>query len=301
LVDVEKIKGGPYGIAEGPIWDDSRQVLLWTDIMSGSVFEFSPKTDCVKPIISNAYSNAVALNESGLIIVGQKGVVLFDEGTLSPLADRIADEPLKCNDAIADAKGRLLFGSLYYNEKEPYVLGKLYSMNPDGKIDILDEGFHHANGIGFSPDNKTLYFTDTAVRRIFAYDYDIVSGLAKNRRVFVQVPDHEGIPDGLTVDAEGFVWSAQWYGGCIVRYDPSGIMERRITLPVLQTASLTFGGTDLTDIYVTSAAHRVRLKIAPAGYDHEAENAGGSVYRLNVGIKGKIEYKATLKISDKGG
>ena len=118
----------------------------------------------------------------------------------------------------------------------------------------------------------------------------------KNRRVFVQVPDHEGIPDGLTVDAEGYVWSAQWYGGSIVRYDPEGKIERRINLLVRQTASLAFGGDDFTDIFVTTSAKKIKLRIAPKGYNYEADNIGGAVYRLNIGIKGKKEHRANIRI-----
>ncbi len=107
-------------------------------------------------------------------------------------------------------------------------------------------GFHLSNGLAFSPDNTVLYFTDSAARSIYAYDYNLASGDVKNRRLLIQVPSTEGIPDGLTVDAEGFLWSAQWYGSRIVRYDPDGTVERFIGIPASQVSCMTFGGPVLT-------------------------------------------------------
>jgi sugar lactone lactonase YvrE len=151
-----------------------------------------------------------------------------------------------------------------------------------------------ANGLGFSPDNSTLYFTDSAERLIFAYDYRRSDGRLSNRRRFVSVPSTEGLPDGLTVDAEGFVWSAQWFGGCIVRYDPDGKEQQRISIPVAQSSSVAFGGPDLTDIFITSAALDDSLTLAPPGYSPAAQRAGGPLYRVNVGIPGRPEYKARI-------
>jgi sugar lactone lactonase YvrE len=93
-------------------------------------------------------------------------------------------------------------------------------VDTDERVTVLDDGFHLANGLGFSPDDRTLYFTDSAARRIYAYDYNPATGDARNRRTIVRVPDDEGLPDGLTVDADGFVWFAQWYASCVVSYDP---------------------------------------------------------------------------------
>ena len=161
----------------------------------------------------------------------------------------------------------------------------------------MEEGVHLSNGLGFSPDNKILYYTDTVFRTIYAYDYNLKNGSISNRRVFVKVPDDEGIPDGMTVDSEGFVWSAHWYGSCIVRYDPEGKINMRLKTPAKQTSSLIFGGKDLTDIYVTTSEKSVKLHIAPEGYDFDALDIGGPVYRYNLGIKGKPEYLADISIN----
>jgi len=143
-------------------------------------------------------------------------------------------------------------------------------------------------------DAKTLYFTDSAARIIYSYDYYEKSGSARIRLVFVKVPATSGLPDGLTVDAEDFVWSAEWYGSRVVRYDPDGKVERSIETPAKQTSSLAFGGPDLTDIFITSAAKSEPMPIMPPGYDPNTGNFGGALYHVNLGIRGKAEFVADI-------
>jgi D-xylonolactonase len=112
----------------------------------------------------------------------------------------------------------------------------------------------------------------------------------------VKVPNTSGLPDGLTVDAEGFVWSAEWYGSCIVRYDPDGRVERRIATPAKQTSSLMFGGPDLTDIFITSAGKSEPMPVMPPGYDPQSGNFGGALYHINPGIRGKREFLANISV-----
>ncbi|MDQ2945508.1 MAG: SMP-30/gluconolactonase/LRE family protein [Acidobacteriota bacterium] len=167
-------------------------------------------------------------------------------------------------------------------------------METDGTVYTLDTGFKVANGMGFSIDRKTLYVTDSAERRIYAYDYDARTGNATRRRILVQVPSEEGLPDGLTVDAQGFIWSAQWFGGCLCRYDLDGRIERRIGIPAEQTSSLTFGGPDLTDIFVSSAATPDALALVPPAY-RSTGNVGGQLFHLNLGIQGKAEFRSRIQ------
>jgi D-xylonolactonase len=164
--------------------------------------------------------------------------------------------------------------------------------DPDGSLAIEDEGIDLANGLGLAPDDRTLYFTDSTARSIFAYDVDPATGGLSRKRLFVRVPAAEGVPDGLTVDREGHVWSAQWYGGCVVRYDPDGTVERRIALPVKQVSSLAFGGDDYADLYVTSAANAWTSPYAPPGYDFHAPNTGGALYRIRTDCRGRPEHVA---------
>jgi D-xylonolactonase len=135
--------------------------------------------------------------------------------------------------------------------------------------------------MGFSPDGKTFYFTDTMRFTIFKFDYDRKSGELSNERVFVRSPDHEGWPDGMTVDANGDVWSTRWDGWMMVRYAPDGKEKDRVKFPCKKVSSCLFGGEDLGDLYVTTA-----------GGDNKAENGptAGALYRCRPGVKGRQEF-----------
>ena len=200
------------------------------------------------------------------------------------------------NDCTPDALGRLLSGTCFYDPKGEYALGALVQVANDGIPSIIDQGLQMSNGLDFSPDNRTLYLADSVARRIYAYDYDLKSGGVSNRRVLVSVPQDEGLPDGLCVDSEGFIWSAQWYGSCVVRYTPDGGVERRFEVPAKQPTAIAFGGQDLTDIFVTSAGESGRLPIMPPGYDPDSGYFGGALFHTRLGIRGKKPFKCDIKI-----
>jgi sugar lactone lactonase YvrE len=282
---------------EAPTWDAINQRVLWTDNETDQTYQYAVDTGEHKMLTRGLVTSGIALNRSGgLILGGPGGLHLWREpGDCRMIVGECGGEQLQVNDLIADLHGRIYAGTLYWGAKGMEKTGKLYLISPDGAIRVVEEGIELSNGLGFSPDNKTLYFTDSTARRIYAYDLDGITGDLSHRRVFVQVPDDEGIPDGMTVDAEGFVWSAQWYGSQIVRYDPQGKVERRIPMPARQVSSLIFGGDDLTDLYVTTAGHSWVGPYAPPGYDFDAPNVGGSLYRIRVDIQGRPEYQADFK------
>ena len=130
-----------------------------------------------------------------------------------------------------------------------------------------------------------MYYTDSLARTIYLFDYNILNGELSNRRVFVQIPTDEGVPDGMTVDAEGYVWSARWGASCLVRYRPDGTEQQKIHFPAEKVSSVTFGGLDYTDMYVTSAGGDNR----PA----EGEYAG-ALFKLNLGIQGMPEFQSQI-------
>jgi D-xylonolactonase len=232
------------------------------------------------------------------VITNSSGFWLWEGEGQPRLIARDADgHACLLNDCIADPAGRVLAGSKFYDPHTEYPLAALIALDKNRKARVLDEGFHLSNGLGFSPDCKTLYFTDSVARTIYAYDYDAARGAAKHRRVFVKVPVTSGLPDGLTVDAQGFVWSAEWYGSCIVRYDPDGHVERRIETPAKQTSALAFGGPDLADIFVTSAGKSEPMPIMPPGYDPHSGCIGGALYHINLGIPGKNEFLSEINLN----
>lgn len=283
---------------EGPIWDVGPQRLYWTDI-TGQKFYCYDWSSRKHWLVKEGWEIAgAALSRSGgFVVTNSSGIWLWDgRGNPRLVAEQADGSKCQMNDCIADPAGRLVAGSYFYDPSKVYPLGKLIRVDTDGTAQVIDEGFHLPNGLGFSVDARTLYFTDSAVRIIYAYDYDSESGRVGNRRVFVKVPATSGLPDGLTVDAEGFVWSVEWYGSRVVRYDPEGKTERTIETPAKQTSSLAFGGADLSDIFITSAARSEPMPIMPPGYDPNAGYFGGALYHLNLGIQGKPEFLADIKV-----
>jgi D-xylonolactonase len=235
-----------------------------------------------------------------LVVCGATGLHLWKEqDQFVTLASQHESEPLVFNDMIADPDGGVYAGTLYWDERGMTKHGKLFHISPAGKIQVVEDGTELANGLGFSADGRTLYFADSAARAISAYDVDRCDGSLRNKRIFVRVGEDEGIPDGLTVDSEGFVYSAQWYGGQVVRYDPDGKAQQRIKLPVTQVSSVAFGGTDLCDLYVTTAADPWPSALRPSGFDPSAPTGGG-LFRIRVQTPGVKEHIARLRTKEPG-
>jgi sugar lactone lactonase YvrE len=193
------------------------------------------------------------------------------------------DNPELCyNDAAVDRQGRLLVGTV--NMQDPFLPeGSLYRLDPDGSFHKLDTGYATANGIGISPDGRTVYVADQRHRQIIALDYDTVRGTVSNRRLFACVPDNEGMPDGLIVDAEGFIWSGHWDGWKLTRYDPDGRIERQIRFPVQHVISFAFGGRNLDELFVTTSAWDF------GDEERKQQPWAGDLLRVDTGIKGLVE------------
>jgi len=254
---------------ECPVWDVDAQTLYWTDLSGERFYSYDPALGEHRIVKRGLQICGFRRNRAGGFVIGNsRGIWLWDGADdVRLIVDGVAGAHCAINDCTADPAGRFLAGSTFYDPAGGYILGALFAVDRDGAARILDAGFHLSNGMGFSPDGPTFNFADTMARKIYAYDYDLSRGTASNRRVLVQVPDDEGVPDGLAVDAEGFLWSAHWYGSCVVRYDSEGTAERRIVLPAKQISSVAFGGSDLRDLYVTSASKSEPSPAMPKGYD----------------------------------
>jgi D-xylonolactonase len=283
---------------ECPVWDPAG-TLFWTDIAGCRFYRYQPSSGRHEIVHEGLQINGFRLNRpGGFVITNSQGIWLWDGADrVKLIAGEVDGSKLQVNDCIADPAGRLYAGTCFYDPNTEYELGKLVRVDTNGNTSIVDDGIQMANGLGFSPDLSTLYFTDSGLRRIYAYDYKVTTGEVSNRRIVVQVPNTEGLPDGMTVDSEGFIWSAQWYGSAVVRYDPDGAVERRIDTPAKQTSAIAFGGDDLTDIFITSAGKSGALPIMPPGYDPQTGYIGGRLYHLNLGINGKPEHRADISIA----
>ena len=279
IVDCKNVLG------EGAVWCPREQVLWWIDISSPSLWRFEPRSGRVEhwPLPKPPGSFALR-KDGGFLFAFRNGFATLDEpgGGLRWLEIAgltLGDE--RFNDGKADRAGRFWTGTL--DRKLGTAIGKLYRLEPGFRVAAMDRGFTISNGIGWSPDDRTMYFTDTPSRRIYRYDFDAASGEIANRRVFVEVEPGHGGPDGMTVDADGYVWSAQFDRWCINRYAPDGKLDRSIRLPVQRPTSCMFGGPDLATLYVTSATMDLAAE-ALAVQPH-----AGGVFALAPGVRGLAE------------
>ena len=294
--EVELICDQNLACGESPVWDPINQTLNWVD-SGDALFEYN---DLKKEIITLEKPLEVAaiaphLN-GGLVMACKTGFYLRDKsGNIKLLSNSCNGMPVNLiNEIMADPKGRIYGGQEKFNENNIYEPGFLFMLDVNGETSIVEEGLHISNGMGFSPDLKTFYLVDTIPGNIYAYDFHIDTGHISNKKILIKIDKNEGLPDGMCVDADGFIWIARWFGNGLSRYGPDGKLERKIELPIAQPTSLTFGGKDLNEIYITSAAAYWETHLAPNNHNYKSLR-GGSLYRIKQDIIGKSDFMAKVK------
>jgi sugar lactone lactonase YvrE/DNA-binding IclR family transcriptional regulator len=275
----------PWGahLAEGPHWSAREEKLYWVDILAPAVHRFDPATrgneTCALPRLVSA---VVERANGGIAVLTQAGLEALDfaSGRLGPLVDPEAELPdNRFNDGKCDIAGRLWAGTMSIDAARKS--GALYRIDTDLTWQRMDRPFTVANGLDWSPDGRTMYFTDSAAGHIYAYPCDPSDGTLGQRRVFAVIDPAEGRPDGLTVDAEGCVWSALWDGWAVRCFSPDGKPIRDLRLPVPRPTSVTFGGVGLRTLFITSARLRLPAKILA-----DAPFSGG-IFGADVGVAGQ--------------
>jgi sugar lactone lactonase YvrE len=259
-------------LGESPMWHVGEQAIYWVDLY-GPVLHRMRTGGSVESwtIPGSKFVGSFVFAEGGRVLLSlEHGLVLFDPATgiFSPFADpNTGREGIIYNDSKVDRAGRLWAGTLDLAETDPR--GVLYCLDPQGRATLGDSGFVVCNGPAFSPRGDILYFSDSMGRRILAYDLDPTRPVLRNRRVFAEMGPHEGIPDGLTVDAEGGVWCANYGAGRITRYAPDGQVTMVIELPCPVVTSMSFGGRDLTRLFITTGwslgTQRAEEETGPGG------------------------------------
>src|SRR3954464_9204281 len=239
-------------LGEGPLWWAG--ALWFTDIKQKKVHHFDPATGAGKSWEAPSTLGFLAPRRNGHFLAGAKtGLLDFDPASGSFTLLRQV-EPLRptnrLNDGAVDPEGRLWFGSMDDGEHEP--TGMLYRFYR-GSLAPMDSGYVITNGPAFSPRGDVLYHTDTLARRIYAFDLGRDGALA-NKRLFIEIEEGAGYPDGPTVDSEGCLWTGLFGGWCVRRYSPDGRLLQAVRFPVANVTKIAFGGTDLTTAYATTAA-----------------------------------------------
>ena len=285
MTDVKLAIDCACGCGENPLWHETEQRLYFVDNAAGKLLRFDPRSGEIEQLYqAGGWLGGFTFQEDGsLLLVMDSGVIAVRRGDeVSFLVEGVAElSETMFNDLIADPEGRVFSGTM----RRTLQPTGLYRLDCDGSLTCLLDDAILSNGLGFTPDRRGLYFTDTLRRNIYRFDYDRATGAITSRQTLVTVPEGEGFPDGMTVDAEGYIWSARWAGGRIARYAPDGMLEREITIPTGKVTSLTFAGPDYTDIYVTTAGGNTR--------DLDGDLAG-AIFHLNLGIRGLPEFKSRI-------
>lgn len=278
----------PCTVAEGPFWHDGQQTLYWVDVTRGMVYfkkYNAPVNDysCFDLKLGKI-GGMVFLDNKHLLLFAAQGKVWRWLPGLSPeLYAELPEAALsRFNDVIADPEGRVFCGVAPI---EKGGSGSLWRMNSGRSFSCLEpRTAGMPNGMGFSPDLQNFYFTVTDERIIYRYQYNRSTGNLSKKEVFISVPDNEGLPDGMTVDAEGCIWSAQWNGHRLVKYSPSGGKLEEYLFPIAKVSSVTFGGKNYSELFVTTANY-------PWNENDYKKIQAGMVFKLQKDRSGLPEYR----------
>lgn len=274
-------------LGEVPVWDVAEQALYWVDIEGRRLQRLDHASGAVTHWNFSERIGSFALRRAGgLVCAFETGFAFFDPptGAIEWIARPEAMiRRNRMNDGKCDRAGRFWAGSMDDQLREH--TGSLFRLDPDRSVHRMDGAIGIANSLAWSPDDRVFYFADTLDGTIYAYDFDLATGAIANKRVFATTHDQPGNPDGSTVDAEGYLWNAQWDGWRLVRYAPDGRMDRIVELPVQKPTSCMFGGPDLTTLYVTSAIWDL------GGEALTRQPWAGGLIAVDAGVRGLTEMR----------
>lgn len=272
---------------EGPLWHPKEKKIYWVDIPKGRMFRYDPADGFQEKVYEGRSVGGFTIQSDGslLLFMDKGSVKIWREGNLNTVIEEIPEEnDSRFNDVIADPEGRVFCGTMPTENH----LGNLYRLEKDGSLQKILEDINVPNGLGFTPEERKMYFTESRARKIYLFDYEKNTGEISNRRTFVQTEEGKGVPDGMTVDQNGNVWSARWGSGCLVQYTPDGKEVSRIDFPAKKVSSVTFGGKNYDDLYVTTGGGNNKRK--------EGKGAG-ALFRLSPeNVKGNKDFFSNIQI-----
>ncbi|QRN84032.1 SMP-30/gluconolactonase/LRE family protein [Chloroflexota bacterium] len=270
-------------LGEGPLWHPTEHRLYWVDIENNNLYKSNlALNDYTKDSFPTPIGAFGFVKDDGLILATGEGFATWNGSpkTYKALWHPFSDQPdIRMNDGKVDPAGRFWAGTL----DPAHSQAALYRLDPDGSRHTLLREIGISNGLGWSPDRKTMYYTDSLRYTIYAFDYDLATSEIHNQRPFIQLPkdDRAIVPDGLCVDAEGCVWSAQWNGWRVVRYSPAGEVLQTVSLPAQLVTSCCFGGPNLDQLFITTAW----TDLSPD--EHETQPLAGGVFTLKTTTQGQ--------------
>jgi sugar lactone lactonase YvrE len=280
--DAELVHDAAAVLGEGPLWDDREAALYWLDIEGRRLHRHDPAGGGNQAIELPEQVTAMAPHaEGGMVAAVAGGFARLDPGTgtLSSLGQVIADDAdMRMNDGKCDPRGRFWAGSM--SRQLLPGLGGLYCLSGDGPPALAKNGVSLSNGLAWSADARTFFHIDSLAFQVTAYDFDPDTGAIGDGRTVVEFDRALGLPDGMTIDAEGAIWVAVWGGSGVYRYSPNGELLAVVRVPATQVTSCAFGGPGYAELFITTASE---------GLDDEARAAqplAGGLFRGRTGVVG---------------
>ena len=271
---------------EGPVWNAVEQKLYWVDMLVSQIHTYHPASDTHAMFQFDDYVCAMAFRESGGLVLATHKHFAFWDGKDPKNLDIITEvegdlSENRFNDGAVDPQGRFWAGTMAMNAAAD--AGNLYRLDADLTVYKMITNTTIANGMGWTTDQQTMYFTDSTPKIIYAYDYDPESGNISNRRDAIDTTDKPGVPDGMTMDIDNYIWTARFNGSNVTRYAPDGTVDRVVEIDAEKVTSCTFGGPDLKDLYITTSS------IGMSDDDLKAKPKSGDIFRVRVDVPGQPE------------
>jgi len=274
-------------LGEGPVWDHSRDLLIWVDIEEGRIHLYNPNSGSgeylavykrIGMVVPNTEGHLIAALQDGFAWIPEEGPPVFVTDPEEEMDQN------RFNDGKCDPQGRLWAGTMHLEAKEKS--GSLYCMKEDLSVTRILTNIGISNGLAWTEDSKTMYFIDTSARSVQSYDFHPESGEISNPVSVIKIPEKHGAPDGMTIDTEGKLWIAHWGGGNVSRWDPeTGNVIEIIEVPAPQPTSCTFGGSGLDTLFITTA----RIGMSDRELTDYPESGG--VFACKPGVRG---FKASF-------
>ena len=286
-VAVDCVARGPDELGECTVWDERERALWLIDIRAPALKRYDPANATVRTLTLREVIGSFGLTNTGAMVAAMRsGLYMLDprSGALDLVAAPETHLPQnRFNDGRCDRAGRFWAGTMVDGPRAP--VGSLYRLDPDGTCTSMQSGINVPNSIAWSPDDRTMYFADTHVSMLWAYDFDLARGTMRNERVFADCNNQPGRPDGSCVDADGCLWNAEYGGGRIVRYRPDGRIDQVVELPVSNVTCCCFGGEQLDTLYISTARQRMTAE------QLEREPLAGALFACRPGARGLVEAR----------
>lgn len=289
-VEAQLVLDARNAVGESPVWSAAEDTLYWVDIPLRTLWSWQARTGITRQWTLPEMAGCVAPHSAGGWVAAMESgvfhVELQQDGSthVRPLAKVNHPRPgMRFNDGRCDRQGRLRASTMLMDMAAGQAVGTLYGLQPQGRLQPLVDELMVGNGLAFSPDGRTMYLSDShpLVQQVWAFDYDIETGMPSRRRLFVDMQPLPGRPDGAAVDEEGCYWICANDAGLVHRFTPQGRLDRSLPVPAMKPAMCAFGGSGLETLFVTS--------IRPAGIDLSDQPLAGGVFALRPGVRGLEE------------